>query len=264
MSERDAGFLARWSRLKHRNREPGAADSGDAEGAAGAAGVPSVVGLAPGDAGGRTELPPASGASPASAPRATSQASVSTAASHPAADPATAEAALPPLESLTPESDFRPFMRAGTDSATRNAALKRLFADPQFNVMDGLDVYIDDYGKTEPIPPALLGRLLGPHAAQESGSQLPESRSPQSQSPACPPDSGGDVPVFASSGPGSRGGDDKARIEATQGGSQGNALDRCGKGAAGDGAGDGDAAPVASHPDVRGIDADPCPDVHRR
>jgi hypothetical protein len=67
---------------------------------------------------------------------------------------------LPPLESLTADSDFRPFMRAGIDAATRNAALKRLFADPAFNVMDGLDVYIDDYGKTEPIPSALLRRLV--------------------------------------------------------------------------------------------------------
>lgn len=273
MSERDAGFLARWSRLKQRSREQGAAGSGDANDAAATPGVPPVADAAPdadrhpvrpqaSPAAGSASASPAAGS--ASASPAANSASVSPAASDREPDPAAVEAALPPVESLTPESDFRPFMRAGTDSATRNAALKRLFADPQFNVMDGLDVYIDDYGKTEPIPPALLGRLLGPHAAQESGSQLPESRSPQSQSPACPPDSGGDVPVFASSGPGSRGGDDKARIEATQGGSQGNALDRCGKGAAGDGAGDGDAAPVASHPDVRGIDADPCPDVHRR
>ena len=38
----------------------------------------------------------------------------------------------------------------------RRAALKKLFSDPRFNVMDGLDVYIDDYSKTEPIPPEML------------------------------------------------------------------------------------------------------------
>ena len=41
----------------------------------------------------------------------------------------------------------------------RRAALKKLFSDPHFNVMDGLDVYIDDYSKTEPIPPAMLAGL---------------------------------------------------------------------------------------------------------
>lgn len=244
MSERDAGFLARWSRLKHRNREPGAADSGDAEGAAGAAGVPSVVGLAPGDAGGRTELPPASGANPASAPRATSQASVSTAASHPAADPATAEAALPPLESLTPESDFRPFMRAGTDSATRNAALKRLFADPQFNVMDGLDVYIDDYGKTEPIPPPLLARLMETHAPSLSES-LSESLSDR------------DAGMVADATP------DAQRVA--------SADAAAGYGAGGDAAGIPEAqaseAPPAKDPAAHvpapGSDTDPCSKLHR-
>ena len=41
----------------------------------------------------------------------------------------------------------------------RRAALKKLFSDPRFNVMDGLDVYIDDYSKTEPIPPAMMAGL---------------------------------------------------------------------------------------------------------
>jgi len=73
---------------------------------------------------------------------------------------------LPPVESLTPESDFRPFLRDGVPPATRSAALKKLFADPAFNVMDGLDVYIEDFGKTEPVPESLLkglaqSRLLG-------------------------------------------------------------------------------------------------------
>jgi hypothetical protein len=41
----------------------------------------------------------------------------------------------------------------------RRAALKKLFSDPHFNVMDGLDTYIDDYSKTEPIPAAMLASL---------------------------------------------------------------------------------------------------------
>jgi hypothetical protein len=45
------------------------------------------------------------------------------------------------------------------DAATRSAALRRLFTDPHFNVMDGLDVYIDDYSIPDPIPPAMLRAL---------------------------------------------------------------------------------------------------------
>jgi hypothetical protein len=41
----------------------------------------------------------------------------------------------------------------------KNAAMKKLFSDPHFNVMDGLDTYIDDYGKPDPIPPEMLRQL---------------------------------------------------------------------------------------------------------
>lgn len=41
----------------------------------------------------------------------------------------------------------------------RNAAMKKLFADPQFNVMDGLDTYIDDYARPDPLPAAMLRQM---------------------------------------------------------------------------------------------------------
>jgi hypothetical protein len=66
---------------------------------------------------------------------------------------------LPPVESLTPESDFVPFMQGDVDETLRRAALKKLFSDPHFNVMDGLDVYIDDYSKPDPIAPDLVKQL---------------------------------------------------------------------------------------------------------
>jgi hypothetical protein len=72
---------------------------------------------------------------------------------------APAEIALPPVESLTFESDFTAFLRPGVDAGVRSKALRKLFSDPHFNVMDGLDVYIDDYGKTVPIPPDILAQL---------------------------------------------------------------------------------------------------------
>jgi hypothetical protein len=74
-------------------------------------------------------------------------------ASAPAPEP------LPPVESLTPESDFSPFMREGVDPEVRRGAVKKLFADPRFNVMDGLDVYIDDYSKPDPLPEGWLEKL---------------------------------------------------------------------------------------------------------
>ena len=74
-------------------------------------------------------------------------------------DPPKEEEPLPPVESLTPESDFTPFMREDVDPGLRRQALRTLFRDPRFNVMDGLDVYIDDFSKPDPIPPEWLGQL---------------------------------------------------------------------------------------------------------
>src|ERR1043165_7848694 len=66
---------------------------------------------------------------------------------------------LPPVESLTIDSDFRGFLHPKVDEDLRRSALRNLFSDPHFNVMDGLDVYIDDYSVSEPIPPAMLAGL---------------------------------------------------------------------------------------------------------
>lgn len=83
-----------------------------------------------------------------------------TAARAPAATRASGE--LPPLpspDSLTFESDFKAFMQAKVEESVKRAALRKLFADPRFNVMDGLDVYVDDYSKDDPIPRAMLETL---------------------------------------------------------------------------------------------------------
>ncbi len=60
---------------------------------------------------------------------------------------------------LTQDSDFKPFMAGGVSPEVRNAAMKKLFADPHFNVMDGLDTYIDDYSKFDPIPESMLRQM---------------------------------------------------------------------------------------------------------
>jgi hypothetical protein len=69
---------------------------------------------------------------------------------------------LPSLDDvaqLTPDSDFTPFVARGVDEQIRRSAMKKLFADPRFNVMDGLDVYIEDYHTFTPIPAAMLAAL---------------------------------------------------------------------------------------------------------
>ena len=71
----------------------------------------------------------------------------------PAAEP------LPTLESLDFSSDFSVFMAHEVEDGLRRAALQKLFHAKHFNVMDGLDVYIDDYNSFEPIGEELLNNL---------------------------------------------------------------------------------------------------------
>jgi len=63
---------------------------------------------------------------------------------------------LPTIDSLTADSDFAPFMAKDVAPDMRNQAMKKLFTDPHYNVMDGLDIYIDDYGKPDPLPEGWL------------------------------------------------------------------------------------------------------------
>jgi len=66
---------------------------------------------------------------------------------------------LADVDGLTADSDFTPFIARGIDETVRRAALKKLFSDPHFNVMDGLDTYIDDYNKFEPLTPLMVAAL---------------------------------------------------------------------------------------------------------
>jgi len=77
-----------------------------------------------------------------------------------AAKPVSA-AELPPIESLTLESDYRAFLQPGVGAHLRKAALKKLFSDPHFHFaqMDKLDTYIDDYSIEDPISEELMKTL---------------------------------------------------------------------------------------------------------
>ena len=130
----DDGFLSRWSRRKSGTRS-------------GEAAVEATTPVAP--------VAPVTGG-PVTAPAATSAADAVPVS--PPAEPAP----LPTLDDvarLTHASDFSPYVARNVDAGVRNAAMKKLFSDPHFNVMDGLDTYIDDYGKPDPIPMSML-RLM--------------------------------------------------------------------------------------------------------
>jgi hypothetical protein len=81
----------------------------------------------------------------------------------PAAEVEPAEALPPPTlddaAALTLTSDFKPFLAHGVDESVKRAALKKLFADPQFNVMDGLDTYIEDFNSFVPMTAEMVAAL---------------------------------------------------------------------------------------------------------
>lgn len=67
--------------------------------------------------------------------------------------------ALPPVHDLTPASDFSPFMHPKVTDALRRIALKKLFADPHFNVPDLNEAFSGDWTGGEPISEELLKTL---------------------------------------------------------------------------------------------------------
>ena len=119
-----AGFLGRWSRRKTDVREGRPLD----------------------------EPLPAVHSSPASSPAVTPPVQPAEPTARPA--PTLADA-----QQLTPESDFTDFMARGVAPDVKNAAMKKLFADPHFNVMDRMDIYIDDYSQPDPLPMAMLRQM---------------------------------------------------------------------------------------------------------
>ena len=103
-----------------------------------------------------------------------------------AAAPPVEAAPLPPVESLTFESDFSAFMQPKVAEDTKRAALRKLFSDPSFNVMDGLDIYVGDYTQADPMPAGMLEKLsavysmldpVDPERREPAVAPLPESAS---------------------------------------------------------------------------------------
>ena len=157
------GFLSRWSRRKVQVRE--------------AALPPAEVPAEPATARAEVSKGPTE-PSPASIPQPERAiASVQAPAPNPPPPPT-----LDDVAQLEIGSDFTRFVAPDVTPEVKNAAMKRLFADPHFNVMDGLDTYIDDYGKPDPIPLSMLrqmvqSRALGLFAdAAEAAADTPVAR----------------------------------------------------------------------------------------
>ena len=166
----DEGFLGRWSRRKLEVQEqekkellPRPAEEG--EGGDMAALVPAASphpGLPPE---GEGETPPS---------------------------PAAPSLTLADAASLTIDSDFKPFLAKAVAPDVKNAALKKLFADPHFNVMDRLDIYIDDYSNPAPLPESTLRQMASAKFLNLFQEEEPEAvpavaQSDPAESPPSPP-----------------------------------------------------------------------------
>ncbi len=182
MAVEDDGFLSRWSRRKAQERAgqpPAVAE----------ANPPLQPAVAPGPVADRTPPHPAP---------------------HPVADPAdpplqpesAVQWTLDDVRALTSESDFSPFVSAEVPPEVRNAAMKKLFSDPAFNVMDGLDIYIDDYSRPDPLPAGLARQLVSAQfmklfdAPPEAGDRPPQDQTPIAPGPhAVPSEADGRTPT---------------------------------------------------------------------
>jgi hypothetical protein len=133
------GFLGRWSRRKQEARDE----------------VPVVPA--------EEKMPPSAAPAPASDAEPTQQ--VTEQAAPPALPPdnepeqAAQPLTLADVDGLGIESDYKPFLAKEVTPEVKNAAFRKLFSDPHFNVMDGLDTYVDDYSKPTPMPDSVLRQM---------------------------------------------------------------------------------------------------------
>lgn len=156
MSE-ESSFLSRWSQRKAQARQGVVPAEPVVE--------PGRPAVPPGDRGLELAVPAAGTLALPVAPPPAAGAAATTAAAAAATTTSGAGPPEPPpptmddVAQLTRESDFSRFVARGVDGDVKNAALKKLFGDPHFNTMDGLDVYIDDYSKPDPLPLTQLRKM---------------------------------------------------------------------------------------------------------
>lgn len=135
------------------------------------------------------------GASPATASHnhSTDQtASPSARADTPTAAPALSPSAevrvedLPPIDSLTYDSDFSPYLRPGVPEALREQALRKLWrSNPVLANLDGLNDYDEDYSRVGMIEETVetLFRVGRGMANSDAASETPPPESPATSKP---------------------------------------------------------------------------------
>lgn len=168
MSEQDDSFFSRWSRRKAQVRQ--------------GTPPPENAAVAPPPASVQTAQAPQAPTPVASMPDRKEDVRPET----PQAPPPTME----DVQALTPESDFSRFLAPEVDPQVKNSAMKKLFADPHFNVMDGLDTYIDDYHTPDPLPKALLRQLVQARSLGLLDDEMPEQPVPAHAAPPAAIESG--------------------------------------------------------------------------
>ncbi|MDE2368182.1 MAG: DUF3306 domain-containing protein [Burkholderiales bacterium] len=167
MNEGD-GFIARWSRRKSQARDDGTQARAE------------VTAPAP--------APPSAPAMPTAPETPLDATPPSARPPDPTSEPAPT---LADVAALTPESDFGRYVATDVTAEVRNAALRKLFADPRYNVMDGLDSTFEDYTRPDPLPPGMLremaqSQLLGLFDADADAGRAPDDP-PPSLPPSLPP-----------------------------------------------------------------------------
>ena len=68
------------------------------------------------------------------------------------------------LAAVEQGGDIKAFLMDKVAPELKNKAFKALFSRPEFNVMDGLDIYIDDYTQPDPLPAGMLRQMASAHA----------------------------------------------------------------------------------------------------
>lgn len=97
--------------------------------------------------------------------------------------------ALPPVEALTPESDFAGFMHPKVKEELRRVALKKLFSDPHFSTPDPFEPFSGDWTVGEPIGQELLAKLNQTRSVLFSQEER-EKQDKEAQAAAEPPQEG--------------------------------------------------------------------------
>ncbi len=168
MADKDeSSFLSRWSKRKVQAREGLPVEPT----------APAVEPVKPN----QSQLDQAS-VREAQAKHLPAESSVDGAASHPSTLPSVT---MDDVALLKSDSDYTAFVSRSVDPGVRNAALKKLFTDPHYNVMDGLDTYIDDYSIFEPIPQSMLRQMVQARSLGLLDDELEEQPKPDAD--AAPP-----------------------------------------------------------------------------